>query len=249
MKTLKLIAICAITMTFAACTGDLSTSIWAAAPLKQMEGAIGLPDGIYSGVGSGGFGGDIYVDVTIEADAISDITVTGHNESLLFANQVFNLLIPTIMARQATGIDIIAGATYTSVALIAAIEDALVSGGAVLADLRAGPGIPALAAAEGAQAAAPAGFGPFTPGTFEGVGRGYYGDIHLAVTFDETSIITIEVTQSEDTPLFAGMAFNTLIPRVLLAQTLEVDIVAGATYSSDGFIYALIDAVNQAMSW
>jgi len=252
MKRLKLLTLAlAAAIVLAACTGDLSTSIWAAAPLEQVEGAIDLPDGVFSGIGTGGFGGDIYVDVVIEGNAIVDITVTAHNESPMFAGPVFNQVIPTIMARQSTGLDVIAGATETFNALIAAVEDALVSGGADLASLREGPAgaAPGTQAGVGAPAAVALG-GPFTPGTFEGIGGGgYYGDIHVAVTFDETRIIAIEVTYSNETPMFANMAFGTLIPLMLQVQTYDVDIVAGATYTSDAFINAVIDAVDQAMGW
>ena len=249
MKRFNIAALAlAAALVLAACTGDLSTSIWAAAPLEQAEGAIGLPDGVFSGVGTGGFGGDIYVDVTIQDNSIAAITVTAHSESPLFAGPVFNQVIPEIMARQSTGVDVIAGATETFKALVAAIEDALVSGGADLAALREGPAPAAIGpAADGAPAALG---GPFTPGTFEGIGTGgYYGDIHVDVTFDETRILAIEVTYSSETPLFANMVFGTLIPLILQVQTYDVDIVAGATYTSDAFLNAIMDAVDQSMGW
>jgi len=250
MKRLKLTTLAlAAAILLAACTGDLSTSIWAAAPLVQVEGAIDVPDGVFSGVGSGGFGGDIYVDVTVQGNAITDITVTAHTESPLFAGPVFNQVIPTIMARQSTGLDVIAGATYTFIALVAAVEDALVSGGADLAALREGPAAAAAPAGVAAGAGAPTALGgPFIPGTFEGIGTGgFYGDVHVDVTFDETRILAIEVTYSSETPMFANMAFNSLIPLMLQVQTYDVDIVAGATYTSEAFINAVIDAVDQAM--
>ena len=89
--------------------------------------------------------------------------------------------------------------------------------------------------------------GPFTPGTFEGIGAGgYHGDIHVAVTFDEADIIALEVTYCNETPAFAAMTYDTLIPRVLQAQTYQVDIVVGATATSVGFLGAIQDAVRQA---
>jgi len=234
-------------LVMAACTGNLDTSIWAAAPWEQLEGAIDLPDGVYSGVGTGGYGGNIYVDVSIAGNSITDITVTAHSESQLFATSVFGRLIPEIVARQSTGLDVIAGATYTFNALIAAVEDALVSGGADLAGLREGP--PAAAGAAGGEGGESE-LAPFIPGTFEGIGTGgYYGDIHVLVTFDTSRILSLEVTHSDDTPLFADLAFSTLIPRVLQAQTYVVDIVAGATYTSDAFLNAVMDAVDQATGW
>ena len=69
-----------------------------------------------------------------------------------------------------------------------------------------------------------ANLGPFTPGTFEGVGpKGHYDVVRVAVTFDETRITTLEVTYSIETQAFADMAFGALIPGVLTAQTYETD--------------------------
>ena len=98
MKNFKLLALCiAVVMAMAACRGDLSTSIWAARAgtgAVQAVGQIDLPDGVYSGVGTGGFGGDLYVDVTIRGNAITEITVTAHSETPAFAASVFSALIP-----------------------------------------------------------------------------------------------------------------------------------------------------------
>jgi uncharacterized protein with FMN-binding domain len=44
------------------------------------------------------------------------------------------------------------------------------------------------------------------------------------------------------------MAFGSLISNVLQAQTYDVDIVTGATYTSYGFLDAVHDAVEQARS-
>jgi uncharacterized protein with FMN-binding domain len=89
--------------------------------------------------------------------------------------------------------------------------------------------------------------GPFTPGTFEGTGPvGHYDVVRVAVTFDETRMIALEVTYSIETPVFAAPAFGTLIPRVLLAQTYAVDTFSGATETSVAFLGAVQDAVQQA---
>ena len=257
MKQSKYVALAiAVLMILAACTGGLHTSIWATRALEQMEGNIQLPNGVYTGSAQG-FYGPINVAVTIEDNAIVNIEVVSHSDTAAFASSVFGSLIPAMMAWQSTGVDTVAGATLTADGLIHAVEDALVSGGANLADLRATPtgGAGAAAAAPAVAAVATSPHGPFNPGTYIGVGGGYatmeYGgpDLSIAVTFDTVKITAIDIVESGETPMFADMAFNTLIPNVLNTQTYEVDIVSGVTLTSFGFMFALMDAVFQAGGW
>jgi len=235
------------------CSGNLSTSIWAPRPGSNLQaiGEIGLPDGVFSGVGSGGFHGDVFVDVTVEDNSIVDITVTDHAETPEIGGTAFGHIIRRMMQRQSTGIDAIAGATKTSQALINAVEDALVSGGAELAVLRAGGAMPSAVTVAPTKTytlgSEPSPHGPFTPGTYEGFGLGgYIGAITLAVTFSESHITAIEITHSDETPIFANPAFEVLLPGVLLAQTYEIDTFTGATYASRTFLAAVQDTVEQA---
>jgi fumarate reductase flavoprotein subunit len=153
----------------------------------------------------------------------------------MFADPVFNQVIPTIMARQTTGLDVIAGATYTFVALINAVEDALVSGGADLAALREGP-----------ATALPA--RSFVAGTYHTAAMGYYGPIAVAVVFSANRIESITVTAHEDTPMFANMAFNAMIPAMIAAQDFDVDLVAGATTTAFALTEAVYFAIERAQA-
>lgn len=231
MKRLKFLALAVVALAaMTACREGLRGSIWAPLALEQMVGDINVPDGVFSGVGTGGFAGNIYADVTIQGRAIVNIEVTGHSETPSFAASVFGSLVPTIMARQATGVDIIAGATYTAQALINAVEDALTSAGADLAALRAGPAITAPRS--------------FVPGTYHVAAYGYNGNIGVAVVFDASRITSIAVTGHSETAMFANMAFGPMIPAMEAAQTYDVDVVAGATYTA----VALREAVRIAMT-
>ena len=225
-------AVIAATMFTAACRRGLDTSIWAARPGERIaSGFIALPDGVYSGVGSGGFGGNVYVDVTVAGNAITSIAVTGHGETQAFANSVFAEIGPSIMARQATGVDAVAGATLTSSAFIAAVEDALVTGGADLASVRLGR--PALL---------------FTPGIFAGVGTGGFGgDIHVDVEFGEAAILGITVTAHSEPPALAGSVFDRLTQQILARQSTEVDAIAGATGTVNAFLAAVSAAVESSV--
>ncbi|MBF7097000.1 flavocytochrome c [Alkalibacter sp. M17DMB] len=83
----------------------------------------------------------------------------------------------------------------------------------------------------------------FKAGTYEGVGKGIHGDIKLEVEVDDEKIIGINVLEHDETPGVSDPAFE-LIPKAMIdGQTLAVDIVSGATYTSNG----IIDAVTQAL--
>ena len=84
----------------------------------------------------------------------------------------------------------------------------------------------------------------FTPGTYEGTGKGYGGDIKVSVTVDETSITDIEVLERTETESVGGAALPTLVDRVLDAQSVNIDGVSGATYTSDGFLTAIREAIT-----
>lgn len=84
----------------------------------------------------------------------------------------------------------------------------------------------------------------FTPGTYEGTGKGYGGDIKVSVTVDETSITDIEVVEQTETEGVGGAALPTLVDKVLSAQSVNIDGVSGATYTSDGFLTAVREAIT-----
>lgn len=84
----------------------------------------------------------------------------------------------------------------------------------------------------------------FTPGTYEGTGKGYGGDIKVSVTVGETSITDIEVVEQTETEGVGGAALPTLVDKVLSAQSVNIDGVSGATYTSDGFLTAVREAIT-----
>ena len=86
----------------------------------------------------------------------------------------------------------------------------------------------------------------FTAGTYTGSAQGMYGTTTVEVTVDETSILSIEVIDINDTDLVARAATSQLPNAIVEAQSLAVDNVAGATISSTGIRGAVQDALEQA---
>ena len=85
----------------------------------------------------------------------------------------------------------------------------------------------------------------FTPGTYEGTAKGFHGDIVLTVTVDEDSITDIKADHTETEGL-GDKAVESLIAQAMEKNSLALDAMSGATYSSEGFLAALEAALVKA---
>lgn len=94
------------------------------AAIRGDSGAGSWADGTYEGTGLG-FGGDITVSVTVADGKITDIQVlSAAGEDPAYYNQALGVL-EKIKSSQATQVDTMSGATYSSAGLIEAVSDAL----------------------------------------------------------------------------------------------------------------------------
>lgn len=72
-----------------------------------------------------GFGGPVKVKVTMNGDQIAKIDVLSHSETAGISNAAFDAVPNAIIAAQSTEVDVATGATFTSKALIEAVNNAL----------------------------------------------------------------------------------------------------------------------------
>lgn len=70
-----------------------------------------------------------------------------------------------------------------------------------------------------------------TDGVYKGTGTGYAGEITVAVQIKDKQIVAIDILSSSDDAAFFKRA-QAVIDKIIEGQTLEVDTVSGATYSS-----------------
>lgn len=82
-------------------------------------------------------------------------------------------------------------------------------------------------------------------GTFEGSADGYAGKIDVKVTLEDGEITNIE-TEHQETETLGGVAIEGITEDIVSQQTVNVDAVSGATVSSDGFLAAVIAALEAA---
>jgi len=85
----------------------------------------------------------------------------------------------------------------------------------------------------------------FTPGTYEGTGKGYSetDPVAVKVTVDENAITAVEIEGPGELP-FGVPAFETYISELIGRSDAEIDAVAGATMSRNG----VAEAVNKALA-
>lgn len=88
------------------------------------------------------------------------------------------------------------------------------------------------------------------PKEYTGVGDGFNDDINVTILAKKNSKGEIRISDikytHDDTPAIADAAIGQLITQIKATQDIsKVDVVAGATYSSEGFLMAVEDAISK----
>lgn len=86
--------------------------------------------------------------------------------------------------------------------------------------------------------------GNFTDGVYTGAGEGFRGTIQVQVTVEDGYIADIAVLSFQDDREFFQKAQSAVINDILAEQTSDVDAVSGATFSSNGIMDAVADALG-----
>ena len=95
-------------------------------------------------------------------------------------------------------------------------------------------------------AAASAEASGMTPGEYTATVSGMKGDMTVKVTVDETSIQSVEILDTVDTVQIVGAVIDSMIPEMLEKQSVNVDSVTGATFSSFAVKNAVKACLEQA---
>ena len=165
-----------------------------------------------------GFGGPITVEVTMDGDDITSVTIVSNSETPSIAANALEQIPAAIVEADTADVDIVAGATYTSNGIINAVKDAL---------SKAGGG---------------------TDGALTGTADGFIGPITVEVTMDGDTITSVTVVDNSETLSIASGALEQIPEAIVAANSPDVDVVAGATYTSNGIINAVKNALEGASS-
>lgn len=208
---------------------------------KGKKGAIDVKDGTYKG-SANGYGGKVTVNVTVSKKTMTAIDiVSAPGETDSFFNRAKGV-IDEMLTAQSTDVDVVSGATYSSNGIIGAVKNALFgteSNNATVAN--AGN-----AAGSAPSVSKVSESGTWKDGTYTGSGKGFGGTISVKVTVKDGKISAIDVTSaSGETASYFSKAKG-IIPKMISGQTTNVDAASGATYSSNGIITAVRNALSKA---
>ena len=191
---------------------------------SNITGVYRGEEGVVVEMVVGGFANDIHMLVAVRNDG----TVTG--VSILDSHETYGLgqeaksdwdfLIDMLNSQGDlavnSNIDSITGATITSSAVVSAVN-----------------------AASQFVLDSAAASGPLT-----GTADGFMGPITVEVTMDGDTITGVTVVSNSETPSIAGNALEQIPEAIVAANSADVDIVAGATFTSNGIINAVKNAIS-----
>ena len=83
-----------------------------------------------------------------------------------------------------------------------------------------------------------------TDGVFEGTGTGFGGDLKVAVTVEGGKITKVEVLSHGDTAGVCDAALEKVPAEIVEAQSADVDVASGATFTSNGIMAAVKNALG-----
>ena len=86
----------------------------------------------------------------------------------------------------------------------------------------------------------------FTPGDYTASADGYGGSVSVQVTVDEQNIVSVTVLENSETVGIGQVALDQLAQEIVDKQSLALDVVVGATYSSNAILTAVEEALSQA---
>ena len=200
----------------------------------------GYKDGTYQGSGTG-FGGTITVQVTVSGGKITAVDIlsaSGETGSYFASAQG---VVSKVLSSQSPNVDAVSGATYSSNGIIQAVQNALSQAGN--SDSATPTPTPTPKPAKKPKKDTSV---SYKDGVYEGQAEGFDGTVTVKVTIKNGKIKKISNTNT-DTPEFFNKAWKTIKSNVISRQsTSEIDTVSGATFSSNGILGALSQALSRA---
>ena len=232
---------------------------------QQTQTAAGayadLADGTYTGSGNG-FSGVTTVAVSVKNGYMTDISLTSAADDKEYLDKASSTVISEILQSQSPEVDAVSGATYSSNGIIAAVKNALAGEGmstgsesTAVSSTEAASEPASKTASETSSESASNGsitsgtaIADMADGTYTGTGTGLRGQIQVSVAVKNGKITDITIDSYQDDQQFFERAESTVIDEIISNQSVNVDAVSGATYSSNGITEAVADALGESFT-
>ena len=219
--------------------GNLAKEKTADSVKKTAENDAGgnFQNGIYTGTGEG-YRGKVTVTVKVADGKITELVLDDYADDKSYMERAKNRIFQEMISRQNTDVDAVSGATYSSNGLIEAVNKALGN------DEGEGKK-PEQEESEDKQSFIEAGrFQNLTDGIYTGSADAFRGDVEVQVTVEKQKVTDISILSYCDTEEYFFRAAPAVIEQMKAEQSRNVDAVSGATYSSNGVIHAVANALE-----
>ncbi|NLB33486.1 MAG: FMN-binding protein [Tissierellia bacterium] len=163
-----------------------------------------------------GFGGDITVTVVVDGDDIISVEAVGPDETEGIGTMAIDELPAKIADANSAEVDGVSGATYSSDGIKAAVNNALATKGSSSSESQ----------------------------TLTGTAEGFGGDVTVTVVVSGDDIVSVEAVGADETEGIGTMAIDELPSLIAEADSVEIDGVSGATYTSDAVKAAVKSALK-----
>ena len=219
--------------------GEGSTTV------AEVADAAAYKDGTYYGSATG-FAGPIKVKVVISGGKIASIEIVSTSDGSSYISKA-SAITGKIVSSQSTNVDTVSGATYSSVGIINAVRNALAQAAVDGSTVPASTENTEQNNQQNQSAPTPSVSGnfPYPDGTYYGTAEGYLGDVKVAIVLKNHTIQSVQILENEDDAAFFNRA-RAVVNNIVKNQTTGVDVVSGATYSSNGIINAVKAALESA---
>ena len=210
--------------------------------------------------------GEVKMTAVVDEEGISEIELDTSEETPAIGGAAAEELIAQVLEAQSAEIDGVSGATLTTDAVKACVEDILAQAAAVEepaeekeADEKEADEKEAdEKEADDAEAddkeaddkeaddkEASQKTEGYIPGEYKATAQGY-GEVTMTAEFDEERIISIGLDVSNETSSIGGAASRKLIRQCLKEQSPDIDGVSGATLTTNAVKECLADCISQA---
>lgn len=179
-----------------------------------------------------GMNGPVSVEVKFSDDAIQSVIVIEHKETAGISDAALTQIPANIVNGQTLMVDAVSGATYTSNAIIEAVTDCVVQAGGSVEALQ-------FASNKGYSKA-------MSPGVYNATSHGHHSEIKVEVNLTTDAIQSIKVVDEGETYNLADPALKNIPVRIIETQSIGIDVITGATYTSRAILNAVGDCIKQA---
>ncbi|HLY27847.1 MAG TPA: FMN-binding protein [Aggregatilineales bacterium] len=209
-----------------------------------------MPDGQYTGDSADAFYGMVQVSATIQSGRLTDVKFLSYPNDRRTSQEINSQAMPWLQSEaiqaQSAQVDLISGATLTSQAFVQSLQSALDR-----AHFTAIQGNTSSQQGSTNNNSSNTSAGQYRDGQYTGsIADAFYGNVQVKATIQGGKLSGVQFlsypNDRRTSQEINSQAMPWLQSEAIQAQSAQVDLISGATLTSEAFVQSLQAALNQA---